>query len=168
MVVRHGGTLCLGQRMDAMICRTRARAEAEDRIGTEFEFTVSRISAPDYQPPIFRDPVALELHRRLAAKLRDKGFCVTDARPGKACDAAFCVQFPKFNVFVMIASERPDYSILTWCSRRMWTHVSPQEVANGWTRTCDTIETALKEDPSVLSMQRIRGGAAKPRAGDKS
>jgi len=52
-----------------MIGRTRATAEDEDRIKNEFEFTVSNVSESRSEPRIFRDPLALEVHRRLAAQL---------------------------------------------------------------------------------------------------
>jgi hypothetical protein len=148
-----------------MIGRTRATAEDEDRIKNEFEFTVSNVSESRSEPRIFRDPLALEVHRRLAAQLRMDGFDVTDAKPGKACDAAFSVKFPKFNVFVMIAAERPNYAILTWCSRPLWTTVPPREVSDDWVRTCDGIEKALKQDLNVSSIKRFPRKQSNERGG---
>jgi len=144
----------------AVITRTLAKAEGMDQIKNCFVFTVSAESDTPRHTRRFRDPLALNIHCRLAEQLNTHhGLRASKAKPGKACDGGFRVHLPDFDVVVIILAERSAGSvkcgILTWCMRRIWRHVSPQTVSDGWVRVCSAIRSALAQDLRVGSLLHL-------------
>jgi hypothetical protein len=142
-----------------MIRSRSERTEESDHIKSRFLFKVPvPLGAP---PKRFRDPVALEIFQRLAEHLRKKGLKVTDPKPGKACDAAFRIEFRGYLVVVIILAERTqgfvDCSILTWCARSVWhlSKLSQEEVFEGWSHACSMIDQALSQHTQVISLRRM-------------
>jgi hypothetical protein len=133
-----------------------AEASHANQIKSSFIFTATAVSEAKENNRRFRDPLGLDISRRIASQLRAGGFSVTDVKPGSACDAAFNIRFPKFDVVSILLANRSSgivkCSIATWCVRAFWRRVSPQEVSEGWTRACTAIEKALTQDPTVTSL----------------
>lgn len=122
-----------------------------------FVFTVacSTLDTKVLRP--FRDPLGPLLGTRIANQLRAQGFRVTAVKPGKACDAGFGVEFPKFQVAAVLSVTRRsgviECDVLTWCIKHLWRRVSPDSLADGWTSVCVAINEILRQDSNVTALQ---------------
>jgi hypothetical protein len=140
-----------------MMFLRRADAAKAEKIKCCLRFAISSDSLNKQEITTFRDPLGLELFRRVATQLRSEGFQVTNAKPGKACVAAFKVRFPQFSVFAMLRAHRPTPDIVqckvdTWCLRAIWHRASSQLVSEGWISLCAAIERILRQDLKVMSL----------------
>ena len=108
---------------------------------------------------LFRDPIGPRLLSEVADELRSVGFRVTDAKPGKACDAAFTVSFDKFRVsVVLLATRRSGFihcAVLTWLTNSSWRSTVPDSARAEWDRVCAVAEQALKHNKGIVSCERL-------------
>ena len=81
-----------------MIGAKRADAAGSEQVKSRFFFTVVNTSEVKHKLSTFRDPLGLDAFNRVVDQLRAEGFNVTEAKPGKACVAAFQVRFSGFEV----------------------------------------------------------------------
>jgi hypothetical protein len=136
--------------MDTVRFGKKADAAGADQIKNLFLFTIPNKSRDKQGRTFFRDPLGLDVFRKVANQLRADGFQATEATPGKACVAAFEISFPKFDVCALLQTSRHGYtvrcSVITWCTRPLWRHVSPQLVSEGWIQSCAAIEKILRRD----------------------
>jgi len=121
-----------------------------------FSFKVASKFPADEKPKRFHDPFALSKAGMIVAHLRREGFRVTDQQPGKACDAAFTVIFPRFRIeAILLANHSPDdseYAILTWYRKLIFFSVSLQSIYEQWTQVCVAIDQILRRDSTVTSL----------------
>jgi len=136
-----------------------AEAAGSDQVRSHFLFRVPVSSEAEQHVKRFRDPLALDIFRKLANRLRAQGFDVSQAKSGSACDAIFTTRFSEFRVIAIILAKRSvgvvECDVLTWCLRPFWRHVIPQVVSESWIRTCSAMEQILRENPSITSLQRL-------------
>jgi hypothetical protein len=122
-----------------------------------FVFAISGDTLEGKAPRVFRDPVGPQVGGKIADQLRARGFRVTAVKPGKACDAAFGIKFPKFNVTVVLTvtrrAEIVECDVLTWCIKRFWRSVSDGTLSEEWGRVCVVIYETLRQDTDVTSLQ---------------
>ncbi|MGA8437824.1 MAG: hypothetical protein WB762_14860 [Candidatus Sulfotelmatobacter sp.] len=134
----------------------KAEAAEGEQIKSSFLFTIPNKSRDKQGRTLFRDPLGLDIFRKIARQLRTEGFQATEAAPGKACVAAFEIRFPKFDVFAMLlTSRRADTvqcRVSTWCTTALWRRVSPELVSEGWIRACEAIEKILRQDSNVTAL----------------
>src|SRR5205807_1480562 len=102
------------------------------------------------------------------ARLRGQNFDVSDAHPGKACDATFTCHLHGTTVsVVMVANEdesgRVEYQLLSWERRalreklfRAKSKVEPKSRAQ-WAALCYSIEGFLQEMPEFESLTWEQG-----------
>jgi hypothetical protein len=131
----------------------KAEAAEGEQIKSSFLFTIPNESRDKQGRTLFRDPLGLDIFRKIASQLRADGFEATEAAPGKACVAAFEIRFPKFDVSAMLlTSRRADTvqcRVSTWCTTALWRRVPPKLVSEGWIRACEAIEKILRQDSNV-------------------
>ena len=143
----------------------KAEAAEEEQIRSSFLFTIPNKSRDKQGRTLFRDPLGLDMFRKIASQLRVDGFQATEAVPGKACVAAFEIHFPRFDFFAMLlTSRRADTvqcRVSTWCTTPLWRRVPPQLVSEGWISACEAIEKILRQDPNVRELTWITEKEAK-------
>lgn len=140
-----------------MIGAKRADAAGSEQVKSRFFFTVVNTSEVKHKLSTFRDPLGLDAFNRVVDQLRAEGFNVTEAKPGKACVAAFQVRFSGFEVCAILLAHRTAPDLVqcrahTWCVRPLWRRVPPEVVSKEWIRSCTAIERALRRDASITSL----------------
>jgi hypothetical protein len=160
VVVRNKRNSCCLERLGTMIFSRRAKAAGEDQIKSRFVFSMPIGRKNRQKRSLFRDPVALDIFRRVAKGLSEDGFKVTEAKPGKACVAAFSIRFPTLEVTAVLDAswrgENIQCRIWTHCYVPFWRKLSPELVSQNWICACTAIEKVLTEKLGVESFQQLR------------
>ena len=101
---------------------------------------------------VFRDPAAVPMLSRIAAQLRGLGYEVTEAKPGKACDAGCRVEFHTVSIalilFVRRNAEKVAFQLATWPvqslrQRTFGRRIESPGDCQEWGRVCSAIKPIL-------------------------
>jgi len=143
-----------------MMFRRAAKATRAEEIKSCFVLAVRVDSRESATFRLFRDPVGMEILTNVAERLRIAGFRMTAPKPRKACDAAFRVRFEDhLDIGVTLIAERESgvvgCTVLTNCSVRAWSRVSPQLARSRWMSVCVAVEEALSADSKVQSLRSL-------------
>jgi hypothetical protein len=121
-----------------------------------FLFTISGGSAGQQGRRPFRDPFGPYFLAQVGEKLRAEGFHVTEAKPGKACDAGFDVSQSGFGVTVVLLigchADANECALLTWCIRPWLRRVPAEAASAGWNRVCTSIDRILRESLRITGV----------------
>lgn len=144
--------------MTELLAHDMAETSTVDAIRSCFEFTVE---ATGSRPAAkFRDPIGINILRRVADRLLKNGFEVTNVKSGSACAGAFRVLFAGFSIAAIIVVQRSETGlascmVMTWPVRRFWQRISTPLVSEGWECACLAMENALTQDGEVRSLRRL-------------
>ncbi len=104
----------------------------------------------------FRDPAALDIVRRIAFGLRERGYEVTEPKHGRACDAIFRCRFKGFNItLILLIDDRKNGTIkgrmVTWKTRKplltrlLHGELSTPEMKEWWKGLSSALDRQLRD-----------------------
>lgn len=126
--------------------------------------------APVAREAPFHDPFGPDLAHRIIHQLRLRDFQVSDAKPGKACDAGFRISMQRGSIEVVLlvtrASQEIRCALLTWPHRALLRPKSQDYILRQWAEAATAIEHILRSEPEITSLLRLSRHEAETRATD--